>query len=697
MTLTHRLILSLTLTTSLASADPVADLAAHNRALHVLDIWIRDPYVTTGPDGLFYLTGTQPNRDDPRWPQDRYNAGLDNPIGKPGAPPSIVGREVRVWRSANLLDWTELPETFTMDQGFWAQKSPAPFATVPPADWRLWAPEISWHDGKAVIVHTSPAPVRGGANLAVSADAGLSAPYTHPMGDLMRGRHDPSLFTDPADGTVYLLWGNTHIAPLKPDFSGFAAEPVRIDPSDRVIGHEGATMAKIGDKYVHFGTAWSTDQLRKGSYNLYYCTADSPLGPFGPRQFAGRFLGHGTPFQDHEGRWWCTAFYNANVPPVSAENIQTRNLGDDAQTINEQGVTLVPLDVRVLADGEIHIRAKDPRYAVPGPDEVQDFGLHPVTAALAAHDRAVHIHDHWIRDPYITLVDDWYYLTGTTLLTVNPAESGIYAWRSRDLANWEPLPRLWQFSDTAWIDLQQPVQHHVGQLLVWAPELHRIGDRWVIVTTTNNRFANLLTTAGPALTGPLAEPMGAAFGHHHDPSIFVADDGTPWLVDGILSLRPLQRDFSGFAGDEIRLNPADRRMGHEGSYIIKVGAKYVWFGTAWSTDQPRKGTYNLYYATADALTGPYGRRRFAGRFLGHGTPFQDKQGRWWCTAFFNANHPPVAAAQAHDAFPDDAYTLNRQGTTLVPLEITTDAAGEVWVRAKDPAYAKPGPEEAQTF
>lgn len=321
-----------------------------------------------------------------------------------------------------------------------------------------------------------------------------------------------------------------------------------------------------------------------------------------------------------------------------------------------------------------------------------------IRAALASHDRAVLVHDHWIRDPYITRVDDWYYLTGTTLLTENPAESGIYVWRSPDLATWEPLPRLWQFSDTAWIDLQQPVKHAVGQLLVWAPELHRIGHRWVIVHTTNNGFANLLVTAGPDLAPPLAEPMGATLGAQHDPSLFLADDGTPWLVSRVLSLQPLKPDFSGFAGPPVNVAPADRKMGHEGSYLIKIGAKFVWFGTAWSTDTLRHGTYNLYYATADRLTGPYGQRRFAGRFLGHGTPFQDKAGRWWCTAFANANVPPLDPAEAATRdLSDTAYTINRQGTTLVPLDITTDATGEVWVRAKDPAYAKPGAEDVQRF
>jgi len=48
-------------------------------------------------------------------------------------------------------------------------------------------------------------------------------------------------------------------------------------------------------------------------------------------------------------------------------------LSENAQTINEQGVTIVPMDARVLDDGQIDIRAKDPAYATPGPDEAQRF------------------------------------------------------------------------------------------------------------------------------------------------------------------------------------------------------------------------------------------------------------------------------------------------------------------------------------
>jgi hypothetical protein len=84
-------------------------------------------------------------------------------------------------------------------------------------------------------------------------------------------------------------------------------------------------------------------------------------------------MGHGTPFQDKEGKWWCTAFYNANVPPLSREDLKAKPMDDNAYTVNGQGVTIVPLEVKVLEGGDINIRAKDPDYAQPGPEEIQLF------------------------------------------------------------------------------------------------------------------------------------------------------------------------------------------------------------------------------------------------------------------------------------------------------------------------------------
>jgi hypothetical protein len=335
-----------------------AGLKSRDRALYIKEGWIRDPFITLGPDNLYYLTGTTPNPGDGREQSDPYNIGL--------GPESIVGSVVQVWRSKDLIDWDYLGTPFTLRGSF--HKDPGKY---------IWAPEIHWLGDRWALVHCPAAK----ANLALTKGPELKGPWSHPLGAKLGNKHDPSLFKD--GETWWLLWQNTLVAPLNSDFTDFTAEPVRIDPAGSrvnaegktfsVIGHEGATMIKVGAKYVHLGTAWSTDQGRKGSYNLYYCTADKITGPYGPRQFAGRFLGHGTLFQTRDGKWWCTAFFNGNVPPLSHARIENRDLSETAQTINQRGTTIMPMEVKTLASDHIYIRALDPAYAIPGPDEVQKF------------------------------------------------------------------------------------------------------------------------------------------------------------------------------------------------------------------------------------------------------------------------------------------------------------------------------------
>lgn len=348
-------------------AEIRAALASHDRAIHVHDTWVRDPYIITGPDGLFYYTGTTQMPAQKVSTETQHNTGL--------GPTSLVGWHVQAWRSADLVTWESLGSVYTLKDGIWFQAEAAAFAKAPQEQWRIWAPELHVVDGRWAVIHTTPQPLapKVGAALAFTSGPELKGPWSHPLGTKIGKRHDPSLFRDD-DGTWWLIWGATEIAPLTRDFSDYAGEPVRIGPSGAhaKMGHEGCLMRKVGGRYVLFGTGWSTGQMRKGSYNLYYATAEKITGPYSERKFAGRFLGHGTPFIDQQGRWWCTAFYNANGPVTPSEGIQTRDLSADAQTINRQGLTLVPLDVRMV-NGEVYIRAKDPRYATPGPDEVQKF------------------------------------------------------------------------------------------------------------------------------------------------------------------------------------------------------------------------------------------------------------------------------------------------------------------------------------
>ena len=58
------------------------------------------------------------------------------------------------------------------------------------------------------------------------------------------------------------------------------------------------------------------------------------------------------------------AFFKADVPPVPAEGIEKRDLHEKAQTIDQHGLTLAPLDIRTV-NGDVLITALDPHYAIP--------------------------------------------------------------------------------------------------------------------------------------------------------------------------------------------------------------------------------------------------------------------------------------------------------------------------------------------
>lgn len=313
--------------------------------------------------------------------------------------------------------------------------------------------------------------------------------------------------------------------------------------------------------------------------------------------------------------------------------------------------------------------------------------------------------DDWMRDPFITIgPDKKYYLTCTQIENETDSQ-GAPVWKSDDLANWNFIGFPYQLKQasnyneynkiikernrTVWKEKNNPLR-------IWAPELHYINKRWVLTHTSNAGLGNVVLYDGQNLTEPVAD-WGSDFNRHHDPTFFVDDDGCIYLGAKCARISKVKSDLSGFEGEPLKIWPSDRKLGHEGVCLIKFEKKYVLFGTAWSTDQMRKGTYNLYYCTADRVNGPYNERKFAGRFLGHGTVFKDLEGRYWCTAFYNANKPVLSGEESLTAdVSDTAYTINKQGLTLVPMEIKMND-GDVLVTAKDKYYKNPGKEEVQSF
>ncbi|KJF45307.1 family 43 glycosylhydrolase [Draconibacterium sediminis] len=332
-----------------------------------------------------------------------------------------------------------------------------------------------------------------------------------------------------------------------------------------------------------------------------------------------------------------------------------------------------------------------------------------IREAIEAHEKAVHIFHDWQRDPFITLAPDGnYYLTmtqhGETIDERKCINWGAPLYKSNDLADWKFAGYYYDISKDAgnYNDYLKRWEERKSQkgltdpLKLWAPEIHFINGKWHVLHTSNSGLGNFATTQGEELEGPYSG-WNEKFAQQHDPTLFQDDDGSVWLVSRCTQIQKLNKELTAFEGEPINIGPSNRKMGHEGAYIIKFENKYILFGTAWSTDTMRHGTYNLYYCTSDKLEGPYNERKFAGRFLGHGTPFKDKEGRWWCTAFYNANMPTLEPGDAQNKnLSDTAYTINKQGLTLVPLDIKK-VNGDIVVTAKDEAYRYPGKEEVQQF
>jgi arylsulfatase len=322
-----------------------------------------------------------------------------------------------------------------------------------------------------------------------------------------------------------------------------------------------------------------------------------------------------------------------------------------------------------------------------------------IKKAIEKHNKAVHVFHDWMRDPFITLAPDGdYYLTmtqhGETIDGRKCISIGAPLYKSKNLADWKFTGYYYDYV-SRW-EVRKKQRGNNDSLKLWAPEIHFINGKWHILHTSNSGLGNFATSQNEKLERPY-NAWNEKFQRQHDPSLFQDDDGSVYLVSRAAQIQKLNKDLTGFDGEPIHIGPSNRKIGHEGAYILKIENKYVLFGTAWSTDTMRHGTYNLYYCTADKVEGPYGERKFAGRFLGHGTPFKDKKGRWWCTAFYNANKPTLNPKEAAKKdLSDTAYTINKQGLTIVPLDIKM-VNGDVVVTAKDEAYRYPGKEEVQKF
>ncbi|WP_369062331.1 family 43 glycosylhydrolase [Caulobacter sp. 73W] len=246
---------------------------------------MRDPSVTLGGDGFYYLVGTL----------DGY--GYHRPDGG-----------VKLWRSADLRQWDEVGFIWRwegMGYDFGANIA------------ELWAPEIRWVERDRTYYLALSVMERGvGAKtwLYRSKSGKAEGPYENVCGSYLVKGVDGFPFED-EDG-LYFLWGGGSIARLNAKRDGFDG-PVRqlVDVDGDHVGYEGNGLIKVDGVYFLTGAEWHGPLRTHGTYDMMYGTSTSLLGPYSQRRMGAPHGGHGTAFKDKEGRYWYTMFGNDPTAP----------------------------------------------------------------------------------------------------------------------------------------------------------------------------------------------------------------------------------------------------------------------------------------------------------------------------------------------------------------------------------------------
>lgn len=289
--------------------------------------------------------------------------------------------------------------------------------------------------------------------------------------------------------------------------------------------------------------------------------------------------------------------------------------------------------------------------------------------------------DEWMRDAFVMKgPDNTFYMVGTTAskdreFAIQPHcwdyNDGFYMWKSKDLMQWDTVGLIWSYDrDATWQKAGKPIKPGSKSVngdpldsisrAAWAPELHYIKskNKWLLVGCQNGGAGSFIlesTTEKPE--GPYKNIKGnetKALFPNIDLSLFEDDNGDVYAVGHNHYIAKMKPDLSDIAEPFKRFieTPYLPEPYIEGVYLVKQNGKYVLLQTVWSLKnndgsytycniEKKKGnelirhSYDVVISTSDNIYGPYSERIPAIVEGGHNNLFQDTEGQWWSTLFFN--------------------------------------------------------------
>ena len=216
-----------------------------------------------------------------------------------------------------------------------------------------------------------------------------------------------------------------------------------------------------------------------------------------------------------------------------------------------------------------------------------------------------------VADPSIVKGDDGYfYMVGSNQVFL----------RSEDACNWEVVSEK-IINLPSW-----GRQYNSGSYGVWAPDLIKIGDQWIYYYSLSGwgnpigiGYATADDIAGPYTDqGKLFTCEEIGIQNAIDPQPIIDEDGTVYLALGSFQgvyLVELTEDGTECYGgieyqNEEKILIAGRAgefdySTYEGSYIVKRGDYYYFFGSVGTCCVSKESTYKVHVGRSDNIAGPY--------------------------------------------------------------------------------------------
>jgi len=590
-----------------------------------IDHPLRDASIAQGPDGDWWMIGTEPS------------------LAPDGTLDWANNRGIRLWSSPDRKIWKDQGLVFDLDrdgdEAHRVQNLDITVGATPRLGRAVTAPEIHYLNGAWWIVYT----LNGQGIRILRADEPTGPWKQHAV--LTRQGRDPSLFVE--EGQTFLVWGAGFMAPLNDSMTALDG-PVRtlftrVNWNPRymrrpeLMGLWGSHLIKEGDWYV-----WTfTTRTGRNGINAIDTMASWSRSLDGP-------------FADP-----CTMLPNGGQADVVADG----NGGWLATVSGEDEMSEVPFRpaiTPVVSDG-----------ATPG----SALSLRPFREnETFTHWQAVNGHeatwlDLWIghpdfiphafRDTFITYDPDTdaYYTTGS-FWGVDEWRRGAAYYSSPDLLHWTPSGYLYEYNSLKADGMIPEDQHaafdemvekdaeggnwkfriQIGEQKIW-----KLNDDWFFNMQPFNRPGGhfLLKSTSGSIKGPY-EPVNEIMGVA---DLMQDDDGSVLFnfTGDRLRRFPDAETFTSLHKSEWGPYPWND-LAHQEPWlqnitfsedaeagIMKLGGKYVTWTTDWT------GSYDAVYRFADQWDGPYQGAMRILPFGGNGKFFQTRDGQWMWTYFYNSN------------------------------------------------------------